>query len=413
MPGNPEVFVSYAREDRARAASLVGVLERHGLSVFWDDDLATGEQWRSVLQERLDAARAVVVLWSRNSVASRFVVDEAHRALESQKLIPAQIEDCRIPLGFGGIQTADLSGWDQDEPHEQLSRLVERVQALVRGEVASVIDTVVPRQAGSPRQLVLFGAIAAGVVAITAVVLVKIFGTQQGKSGLPSAEVRPAQSRTSSPPPPEPSKAKPFVRVRPESCEFFTGIDGCVYSGCFGMACLDAFLAIDDSAVRAFIRRLTDARARLSDGDVGGVAHAELAMLCADDGPCKQRDAHGQQLDDGYACLTKAEAATRRGDHAVGNAAHERACRCDFERAQLPVMGGTLACDAKDKPVHRGGSVTPEEARDIIACAECEPKLGPEACAREIAALRPGRPQLAEYIASVHVPHCQRPTAPP
>src|SRR5262245_56776800 len=111
-PPSPEVFVSYAREDKARSAELVAILEQHGSPVFWDERLVTGQEWLQVLQERLDVARAVVVLWSSHSIASRYVIDEAQRAADAQKLVPVRIDESRIPLGFGGIHAADLTKWD-------------------------------------------------------------------------------------------------------------------------------------------------------------------------------------------------------------------------------------------------------------------------------------------------------------
>jgi hypothetical protein len=57
-----EIFVSYAREDRARTKPLVEVLEREGFEVFWDRELVPGPSFRQVLADRLAEARCVVVL---------------------------------------------------------------------------------------------------------------------------------------------------------------------------------------------------------------------------------------------------------------------------------------------------------------------------------------------------------------
>ena len=40
-----DVFVSYAREDKERARRLVEQLESHGLAVWWDQEIATGQGW--------------------------------------------------------------------------------------------------------------------------------------------------------------------------------------------------------------------------------------------------------------------------------------------------------------------------------------------------------------------------------
>lgn len=114
----PEVFVSYARPDRPAAQALAAALGEAGLSVWWDRQLAGGEDFADVIAEHLAAARVVLVLWSRAAVNSNFVRDEASRARDAGKLLPLRIEDVQPPLGFGTIHTLDLIGWegDRDDP---------------------------------------------------------------------------------------------------------------------------------------------------------------------------------------------------------------------------------------------------------------------------------------------------------
>ena len=72
-----DVFVSYARLDKARVAPLVAALERRGWSVWWDPDITPGEEFDSQIEMQLQAAGAVVVVWTPTSVASRWVRGEA------------------------------------------------------------------------------------------------------------------------------------------------------------------------------------------------------------------------------------------------------------------------------------------------------------------------------------------------
>lgn len=201
-----------------------------------------------------------------------------------------------------------------------------------------------------------------------------------------------------------------FVRERPAEA---TSVDACAFIGGMGFACVDALIAEKDPIKQRYMRRMSDADAKQSfdammGGEAGGVAHAEFAMMCADGGACKQKDPDGNELDDGYACLTKAQAmAFEKMPEAA--AVHARACKCDPVRAQIPVMGGYLACDGPDKPVARGQSLTPEEAKDIRDCAECNPTSGPAACTREIERLQKTDADLASYIRKAHVPRCAQP----
>src|SRR6476619_1594902 len=71
-----DVFISYAKGDRSRAAELASILEPKGLSVWWDRDITPGRTFDDVIEEALTNARSVVVLWSAESVKSRWVRTE-------------------------------------------------------------------------------------------------------------------------------------------------------------------------------------------------------------------------------------------------------------------------------------------------------------------------------------------------
>ena len=125
-----DVFVSYARDDLPRVKPLVGMLEAQGWSVFWDRQILPGQPWSRLIEEKLTAAKAVVVVWSHTSVQSEWVKAEAMAARERGILVPVRIDAAPIPLPFGLIQTANLvpeaAGGSDDIPHlmTNLSRLV-------------------------------------------------------------------------------------------------------------------------------------------------------------------------------------------------------------------------------------------------------------------------------------------------
>ena len=108
-----DVFLSYARADRAQVAPLVDVLEAEGWSVWWDQEIPPGRQWDQVIEEALAKSRVVVVVWSESSVQSRWVRTEAREGLEREILIPTKIDDVAVPLEFKSTQTIDLRGWSQ------------------------------------------------------------------------------------------------------------------------------------------------------------------------------------------------------------------------------------------------------------------------------------------------------------
>ena len=68
LDAEPDIFISYAREDQARVTPLVQALERQGWSVFWDHETPPGETWRSYIGKALKGARCVIVVWSAHSI---------------------------------------------------------------------------------------------------------------------------------------------------------------------------------------------------------------------------------------------------------------------------------------------------------------------------------------------------------
>jgi TolB-like protein len=111
MTTAPDIFLSYNREDQVVAKRFAEAFETAGLSVWWDVTLRSGEAYDQVTEEALRGAKAVVVLWSPRSVASRWVRAEATLADRNRTLVPARIEACDLPIMFELTQTAELSHW--------------------------------------------------------------------------------------------------------------------------------------------------------------------------------------------------------------------------------------------------------------------------------------------------------------
>jgi adenylate cyclase len=108
----PDIFLSYNREDQATARRFAEAFQAEGFEVWWDSTLRTGEAYDEVTEKALKTAKAVVVLWSRRSVESRWVRSEATLADRNKTLVPVTIEPCERPVMFELTQTADLSNWD-------------------------------------------------------------------------------------------------------------------------------------------------------------------------------------------------------------------------------------------------------------------------------------------------------------
>src|SRR5688572_1147613 len=96
-----EIFISYKREDKKKAALLASKLQASGWEVWWDSDLLGGDDYDTVIERELNTARCVVVIWSALSKQSRNVKDEAKNALNRNILVPVSFDNTEPPIGFG------------------------------------------------------------------------------------------------------------------------------------------------------------------------------------------------------------------------------------------------------------------------------------------------------------------------
>jgi TolB-like protein/tetratricopeptide (TPR) repeat protein len=128
-----DVFISYAHATEAQAQRIEAALRGLGYSVWRDDQLPAHRAFREVLDERLAACKAVVVVWSADALKSDYVHSEAERARADHKLVQLRIDGARLPLPFDSIQCADLTGWDGDLAAPGWRKVADSVEALVGG----------------------------------------------------------------------------------------------------------------------------------------------------------------------------------------------------------------------------------------------------------------------------------------
>ena len=109
-----DVFVSYARVDKARVAPIVAAIEAQGWSVWWDPEIAAGQLFDDQIEAQLAAAKCVLVVWTPTSVASRWVRGEAREAADRGILVPVRFEEARLPMDVRALHTTDLDKWADD-----------------------------------------------------------------------------------------------------------------------------------------------------------------------------------------------------------------------------------------------------------------------------------------------------------
>jgi adenylate cyclase len=124
------VFISYARSTEEQATQVEKALREAGYGVWRDAELPAHRAYADVIEERLKAANAVVVLWSAEAVKSQWVRAEADAARELGTLIQASVDGTVPPMPFNQIQCADLKNWDGKDESIGWRKLRSSVETL-------------------------------------------------------------------------------------------------------------------------------------------------------------------------------------------------------------------------------------------------------------------------------------------
>ena len=131
-----EIFISYKREDKKNAALLARKLEASGWEVWWDIDLLGGDDYDTVIERELNAAKCVIVIWSALSKQSRNVKDEAKNALNRNILVPVSFDNTEPPIGFGMTHVIlfqnqnQISDPEYKKLHESVSKKLQSHKTL-------------------------------------------------------------------------------------------------------------------------------------------------------------------------------------------------------------------------------------------------------------------------------------------
>lgn len=160
----PDVFISYKAEDRRRIQPLVQALQADGYSVWWDQHIGTGDDWRQTIEQQLDLAKCVIVAWSKHSIGpeGHFVRDEASRARRRHAYVPILLDPVEPPLGFGESQATSLRGWRGNRSEARYQAVLTAVRRIV-GEASPASPAV------AKRSIDRRAALAGGAVAVAAV----------------------------------------------------------------------------------------------------------------------------------------------------------------------------------------------------------------------------------------------------
>jgi peptidyl-prolyl cis-trans isomerase C len=148
-----DIFLSYSTQDRERLTPLFYALEQQGWSVFWDhQSIHIGEHWHRKIDEAIRTSRCVVVVWSKHSLESEWVLEEASAGKSRDVLLPVKIDDVSPPFGFAMRQAGNFIGWDGTTRHPAFLELAEDIRSLFALEAKKKREVELKRQEEEARQ---------------------------------------------------------------------------------------------------------------------------------------------------------------------------------------------------------------------------------------------------------------------
>ena len=158
--GRTILFLSYSRSDRTRAQKLADALSLAGYEVWWDALIEGGAQFAHSIGDALEKADAVLVLWSKHSIESDWVRDEAAIGRDRHRLVPLRLDNSKPPLGFRQYQAISLDSWRGRPDAPEIIAITRAVDGICHGPAHQVA-----RDKGLSRRTMLAAGVGAGAIA--------------------------------------------------------------------------------------------------------------------------------------------------------------------------------------------------------------------------------------------------------
>ena len=130
---DPDVFISYSRENQQQVVRLVEYLREQGLGVWMDEtDIHGATMWTEEIVEAIHKCNLFILAISQHSTGSKNVVKELALASEREKIIlPIYLEQCDIPKNMeyqlAGIQNIALHTLDKAKAYEFVHQTIRRL----------------------------------------------------------------------------------------------------------------------------------------------------------------------------------------------------------------------------------------------------------------------------------------------
>ena len=168
-----DIFISYARADRDRIEKLAAALEAEGYTTWWDRNIDSGAEFSAEIERELEAAKAVVVCWSKEGNQSRWVKDEATIAARAGKLKAVSLDGAEPPIGYMQYHAVDFAGWKGGREEDAFQTLARALGGEAAAE-AEPLNLTAPT--GKPPEALQLSdpKVWGGALALLAVILISL-----------------------------------------------------------------------------------------------------------------------------------------------------------------------------------------------------------------------------------------------
>jgi tetratricopeptide (TPR) repeat protein len=133
-----KVFLCHSSDDKPSVRDLYDKLTAHGIDAWLDEKkLLAGQQWKLEIPKAVRQADVVIICLSRSSITKEgYVQKEIKSALDIAQekpegtiyLIPARLEDCKVPDSLKELQWVDL--FEKDGYNNLLKALKARTEKI-------------------------------------------------------------------------------------------------------------------------------------------------------------------------------------------------------------------------------------------------------------------------------------------
>jgi len=131
MQSLKHVFISFKTEERDLAFQLQTALTASGYKIWWQEEIQCGQEWHGEIDKAIEAAGAIVVLWSNKSLSSIWVRHEASQAIVKGVYTPVRVEAMEIDSPYNRVQATDIVNWTGDINHPGFQNLLVRLNELM------------------------------------------------------------------------------------------------------------------------------------------------------------------------------------------------------------------------------------------------------------------------------------------